>query len=103
MPIGAIVARYFRQWDPIWFYSHMAIQIFGFLFGLVGFVLGFVVKDFLRAQVTHHKNIGILILILGCLQVRYIYIYIYLEGKIYNRGKYILKRARLYAGNGCLD
>uniref|UniRef100_A0A803MFM9 Cytochrome b561 and DOMON domain-containing protein n=2 Tax=Chenopodium quinoa TaxID=63459 RepID=A0A803MFM9_CHEQI len=69
MPIGAIVARYFRQWDPIWFYSHIAIQIFSFLFGLVGFILGFVVKDFIKAEVTHHKNIGILILILACFQV----------------------------------
>ncbi|CAO2818936.1 unnamed protein product [Amaranthus hypochondriacus] len=69
MPIGAIVARYFRQWDPIWFYSHATIQIFAFLFGLVGFILGFVVEGFIKAEVTHHKNIGILILILGCLQV----------------------------------
>lgn len=75
MPIGVIVARYFRQWDPIWFYSHIAIQIFSFLFGLVGFILGFVVEGFTKAEVTHHKNIGILILTLGCLQVRFIYIY----------------------------
>ncbi|CAO2826462.1 unnamed protein product [Amaranthus hypochondriacus] len=69
MPIGAIAARYFRQWDPIWFYSHAIIQIFAFLFGLVGFILGLVLEGFINAEITHHKNLGILILILGCLQV----------------------------------
>ncbi|KAL2935672.1 hypothetical protein RDABS01_018790 [Bienertia sinuspersici] len=74
MPIGAIAARYFRQWDPIWFYSHTAIQIFSFLFGLVGFILGFVVKGLINARVTHHKNLGIVILILACLQVMALFI-----------------------------
>lgn len=74
MPIGAIVARYFKQWDPIWFYSHIAIQVFSFLFGLVGFILGFVVDGFINAKVTHHKNIGILILILGFFQVMALFI-----------------------------
>lgn len=69
IPIGAIVARYFRQWDPIWFYSHTAIQIFGFLFGLVAFILGFVLEGFINAKIGHHKNLGIVILVLGSLQV----------------------------------
>ncbi|KAK9669583.1 hypothetical protein RND81_13G141300 [Saponaria officinalis] len=69
MPMGAIVARYCREWDPMWFYTHTAIQIFSFLFGVVGFMLGFVVEGFIKAEVTYHKNIGVTILILSCLQV----------------------------------
>lgn len=69
MPIGAIVARYFKEWDPIWYYSHAAIQGLGWLFGLVGFILGFVTQGFIHAQVEHHKNLGITILVVGCLQV----------------------------------
>ncbi|KAL9239668.1 hypothetical protein vseg_013970 [Gypsophila vaccaria] len=69
MPIGAIVARYFRQWDPIWFYAHTGIQIISFLLGLVGFVLGLVLQGLINAQVTRHRNLGITIFILGCLQV----------------------------------
>ncbi|KAL9243080.1 hypothetical protein vseg_017010 [Gypsophila vaccaria] len=69
MPMGALVARYLRDWDPMWFYTHTAIQIFGFLFGVVGYMLGFVVEGFIKAEVTYHKNIGITILILSILQV----------------------------------
>ncbi|KAH9616153.1 hypothetical protein KSS87_017041 [Heliosperma pusillum] len=69
MPIGAMVARYFRQWDPIWFYSHTAIQVLSFLFGLVGFILGLVLEGVVNAHVKNHRNLGITIFILGCLQV----------------------------------
>ncbi|KAK9747778.1 hypothetical protein RND81_02G014400 [Saponaria officinalis] len=69
MPIGAIVARYFRQWDPIWFYAHTVIQSVGFLLGLVGFILGLVLQGLTNAQVKRHRNLGITIFIFGCLQV----------------------------------
>ncbi|KAI9111203.1 hypothetical protein K1719_017814 [Acacia pycnantha] len=67
MMIGAIVARHCKQWDPLWFYFHISIQTFAFLAGVVGIICGFVLTR--RVYVTHHKNIGILILVLGCLQV----------------------------------
>ncbi|KAK4268098.1 hypothetical protein QN277_024801 [Acacia crassicarpa] len=67
MMIGAIVARHCKQWDPLWFYVHISIQTFAFLAGVVGILCGFVLTQ--RVYVTHHKNIGILILVLGCLQV----------------------------------
>jgi len=69
MPIGTMAARYLRKWDPIWFYSHTAIQILSFLFGLVGFVLGFDLEGSTNASVEHHKNLGITVFLLGCLQV----------------------------------
>ncbi|KAK2353631.1 cytochrome b561 and DOMON domain-containing protein [Trifolium repens] len=69
MIIGSIIARYFKQWDPIWFYLHASIQIFGFLAGIVGIFCGLVLSKKLESNVTHHKNIAILIVVLGCLQV----------------------------------
>ncbi|XWS75951.1 hypothetical protein CRYUN_Cryun01aG0135700 [Craigia yunnanensis] len=67
--IGAIVARYFKQWDPIWFYSHAVIQSCAFILGISGVICGFVLEDRLKADVSTHKGLGIFILVLGCLQV----------------------------------
>ncbi|XP_012490966.1 cytochrome b561 and DOMON domain-containing protein At3g07570 [Gossypium raimondii] len=69
MIIGAMAGRYFKQWDPMWFYSHAAIQSCAFLLGLAGIISGFVLEDRLNAEVDTHKALGILILVLGCLQV----------------------------------
>ncbi|KAH7576567.1 hypothetical protein ACOSP7_003000 [Xanthoceras sorbifolium] len=69
MIIGAMVARYMKQWDPIWFYSHTLIQSLGFLLGLSGVITGLVLNNKLDADVSTHKSLGILILVLGCLQV----------------------------------
>ncbi|PSS09581.1 Cytochrome b561 and DOMON domain-containing protein [Actinidia chinensis var. chinensis] len=69
MPIGAIVARYFKQWDPIWFYSHISIQSLGFILGISGVICGFLLENKLSANVNKHKGLGTFILILGCLQV----------------------------------
>ncbi|XP_058199787.1 cytochrome b561 and DOMON domain-containing protein At3g07570-like isoform X2 [Rhododendron vialii] len=69
LPIGAIVARHCKEWDPIWFYSHISIQSLGFILGLAGISCGFVLEHKLSAIVSHHKGIGIFILILGCLQM----------------------------------
>ena len=40
MPVGAILARYFRRVDPLWFYLHVGIQFVGFIIGLAGVVAG---------------------------------------------------------------
>uniref|UniRef100_F6I1X2 Cytochrome b561 and DOMON domain-containing protein n=1 Tax=Vitis vinifera TaxID=29760 RepID=F6I1X2_VITVI len=69
MPIGIIVARYFKQFDPTWFYVHVSIQSGGFILGSVGVVCGLVLNDRINANVAKHKALGIVILVLGCLQV----------------------------------
>ncbi|XP_022759829.1 cytochrome b561 and DOMON domain-containing protein At3g07570 [Durio zibethinus] len=69
MIIGAIVARHFKQWDPVWFYSHAVIQSCAFILGLSGIICGFVLEDRLKTDVSTHKGLGIFILALGCLQV----------------------------------
>ena len=69
MIIGAILARYFKQWDPIWFYSHTLVQSLGFVLGVAGVICGLVLENKFDADVSTHKGLGIFILVLGCLQV----------------------------------
>ncbi|GMN50163.1 hypothetical protein TIFTF001_019320 [Ficus carica] len=68
MIIGSIVARYCRQWDPLWFYIHIGIQSFGFFLGVIGILCGFLLENRIDAKVSTHKGIGIFIFVLGCLQ-----------------------------------
>ncbi|KAG2318162.1 hypothetical protein Bca52824_021284 [Brassica carinata] len=68
--IGAIVARHMKQWEPAWFYSHIAVQIIGFLLGLNGIICGLVLENRTNASnVSTHKALGITILVMGGLQV----------------------------------
>ncbi|CAJ1950337.1 unnamed protein product [Sphenostylis stenocarpa] len=67
--IGSIIGRYFKQWDPIWFYLHASIQTFGFVAGVIGILCGLLLSKKLNSKVTHHKNIAIIIIVLGFLQV----------------------------------
>lgn len=69
LPIGAMVARYFRRLDPLWFYIHAVVQFIGFMIGLAGVVAGVALYDKLHADVSAHRGLGIFILILGILQV----------------------------------
>lgn len=69
MPIGMITARYFRQLDPCWFYTHMAIQVSGYAVGIAGVVLGFRLNEDGLKNVDVHKALGIAILAIASLQV----------------------------------
>ncbi|CAD6260413.1 unnamed protein product [Miscanthus lutarioriparius] len=69
MPIGMITARYFRQLDPCWFYTHMAIQVSGYAVGIAGIVLGFRLNEDGLKNVDVHKALGIAILAMASLQV----------------------------------
>ncbi|RLM64734.1 cytochrome b561 and DOMON domain-containing protein [Panicum miliaceum] len=69
MPIGMITARYFRQLDPCWFYSHLAIQVSGYAIGIAAVVLGFRLNEDGLRNVGVHKALGIGILAMASLQV----------------------------------
>ncbi|KVH94161.1 Carbohydrate-binding domain family 9-like protein [Cynara cardunculus var. scolymus] len=69
LPVGVMVARYFKHLDPLWFYVHTSVQSLGFILGLSGVIAGLVLDGRLDASVGKHKGLGITILVLGCLQV----------------------------------
>ncbi|XP_062217833.1 cytochrome b561 and DOMON domain-containing protein At3g61750-like [Phragmites australis] len=69
LPIGAIVARYCRRWDPLWFYLHAGVQFVGFILGLAGIVVGVSLYSRIQANVPAHRGLGIFVLVLGILQI----------------------------------
>lgn len=69
LPIGKVVARYCKHWDPAWFYAHIFLQGGGFVLGLAGVITGFRLEDKVSDDVDTHKAIGIFILVSGSLQV----------------------------------
>lgn len=69
LPIGAIVPRYFRHKDPLWYYLHAGIQFLGFILGLANVLLGLQLYDKINADIPAHKGIGIFVLVLSILQV----------------------------------
>ncbi|EES03440.1 cytochrome b561 and DOMON domain-containing protein At3g61750 [Sorghum bicolor] len=74
LPIGAIVARYCRRWDPLWFYLHAGIQFVGFILGLAGVVAGVSLYNKIQADVPAHRGLGIFVLVLGILQILAIFL-----------------------------
>ncbi|OMP01910.1 Cytochrome b561, eukaryote [Corchorus capsularis] len=74
MIIGAIVARYMKQWDPLWFYSHAVFQSCAFILGIFGMLSGFVLEDRLNTEVSTHKALGIFIIALASLQVTALFV-----------------------------
>lgn len=69
LPAGAIVARYLKHKDPLWFYLHAGIQFLGFILGLAAVVLGVQVYKSMNADIPAHRGIGIFALVLSILQI----------------------------------
>ncbi|XP_047163976.1 cytochrome b561 and DOMON domain-containing protein At3g61750-like isoform X2 [Vigna umbellata] len=69
LPVGAIIARYFRHKDPLWLYLHAIIQFVGFTFGLSTFILGLQLYSKMHAHIRAHRGIGIFALVLSILQI----------------------------------
>lgn len=69
LPVGAIIARYFRHKDPLWFYLHSVIQFVGFAFGLGTVLLGLQLYKNMHVHIPAHRGIGIFVLVLSILQI----------------------------------
>lgn len=68
LPCGAMVARFLKQKEPLWFYLHTFIQFVGFLIALAGVVIGQALYNKIHADVTAHRGIGYFALTLSILQ-----------------------------------
>lgn len=73
MPVGAITARYmkvFQSADPAWFYAHIICQSSAYLLGIAGAGTGIYLGNKSHGiQHSTHRTIGILLLVLGFIQV----------------------------------
>ncbi|EEF39066.1 dopamine beta-monooxygenase, putative [Ricinus communis] len=69
LPVGAIVARYLKHKDPLWYYLHAGIQFVGFLFALATVVLGQQLYTKINADIPAHRSIGIFVLTITILQI----------------------------------
>ncbi|XP_039684128.1 cytochrome b561 and DOMON domain-containing protein At3g61750 isoform X2 [Medicago truncatula] len=69
LPVGAIVARYFKHKEPLWFYLHSIIQFVGFAFGLATVLLGLQLYSQMHVHIPAHRGIGIFVLVLSILQI----------------------------------
>lgn len=67
--VGVLIPRYFKHKELFWFHAHILIQVFGFFFGAIGNLTGLALEHVFKVDITLHKNLGIFIFILGCLQV----------------------------------
>ncbi|XP_041000673.1 cytochrome b561 and DOMON domain-containing protein At3g61750-like [Juglans microcarpa x Juglans regia] len=69
LPIGALVPRYLKHKDPLWYYLHSVFQFVGFCIGLAGVVLGQRLYNIIQADFPKHRGIGIFVLVLSILQI----------------------------------
>ncbi|MBA0567440.1 hypothetical protein Golob_012177, partial [Gossypium lobatum] len=74
LPIGVIVARYFKQFpiklDPCWYYFHYSCQVVGYILGTAGWGLGLFLGHESKYYTFHsHRVLGICIFGFTTLQV----------------------------------
>ncbi|XP_071705476.1 cytochrome b561 and DOMON domain-containing protein At3g61750 [Rutidosis leptorrhynchoides] len=69
LPYGAIVARYFKHKDPLWYYLHLGFQFVGFIFAVATGIVGLNMYNKFSFHAPAHKGIGITAIVLSVLQV----------------------------------
>ncbi|TKY57322.1 ceramidase protein [Spatholobus suberectus] len=74
LPIGIIIARYFRVFpfkcEPMWFNLHIGCQLTGFLVGTAGWAIGLSLGHSSRYYTFHaHRTFGILIFTFSTVQM----------------------------------
>eukprot|EP00850_Spirogloea_muscicola_P026035 SM005297S17864 [mRNA] locus=s5297:60:893:- [translate_table: standard] len=68
LPLGAMVARYGKFSDPLWFYLHIICQISGYVIGTVAFGYGLDLQHSTGAIKYDHRNIGVSIFVFSTCQ-----------------------------------
>ncbi|XP_047976249.1 cytochrome b561 and DOMON domain-containing protein At3g61750 [Salvia hispanica] len=69
LPTGAILARYLRRKDKVWYYFHVPIQFIGFLLGVAAVIVGVSLYSKMHVFFPAHRGIGIFLLLITILQV----------------------------------
>ncbi|XP_074273141.1 cytochrome b561 and DOMON domain-containing protein At3g61750-like [Silene latifolia] len=69
LPIGAMVARFLKGKEPLWYYLHTVIQFTGFIIALAGIVVGQALYNQIHADIPAHRGIGYFALSLSVLQI----------------------------------
>ncbi|GMH21747.1 hypothetical protein Nepgr_023589 [Nepenthes gracilis] len=82
LPVGAIVARFLKHKEPLWYYLHTVIQFAGFLIALAGVVIGQALYNHMHADAAAHRGIGYFALTLSILQILAFFIRPSKESKI---------------------
>ncbi|KAJ0255647.1 Cytochrome b561 and DOMON domain-containing protein [Hirschfeldia incana] len=101
LPLGAILARYLRHRDPLWYYLHICIQFTGFIFGLAAVILGVRLYSWIQPDIHAHRGIGIFLLVLSILQVLAFFVRPHKETKMrrhWNRYHHWIGRISLFFG-----
>lgn len=81
LPVGAIIARYLRHMDPLWYYFHVVLQFMGFLIVVAAVAVGRLLYGRLHANVPAHKGIGFFALVLSILQVLAFFVRPHMDSK----------------------
>ncbi|CAM6125239.1 unnamed protein product [Calypogeia fissa] len=99
LPIGTIVARYARGFDPLWFYFHAVCQVIGYGFVLAGLITGIKLYEQLPGVgAGDHRALGIFLFVLATIQISAILIRPKREAKLrryWNWGHWWLGRFAL--------
>ncbi|XP_010667098.2 cytochrome b561 and DOMON domain-containing protein At3g61750 isoform X2 [Beta vulgaris subsp. vulgaris] len=69
LPCGAIVARFLKHKEPLWYYLHTVIQFIGFLIIVAGVMVGQTLYDRIHPDIAAHRGIGYFALTLSIMQV----------------------------------
>lgn len=69
IPLGVALARYLREYEPLWYYLHSSVQFVGFFVGLATVAVGKSLYDQIHADFSSHRAIGYIVLSLSVLQV----------------------------------
>ncbi|GMH09331.1 hypothetical protein Nepgr_011172 [Nepenthes gracilis] len=69
LPWGILIPRYLKHHDPLWFYLHLSVQVLGYLFAVSTGLSGLKLESDMHVNVTPHKQLGMLIVLLATLQV----------------------------------
>ncbi|CAI9088371.1 OLC1v1022679C1 [Oldenlandia corymbosa var. corymbosa] len=75
LPVGAIIARYFRRYpfqcSNTWFCLHICCQLLGYILGTVGFVIGLLLNSASGqyTRVRAHRILGIIVFTSATLQM----------------------------------